>query len=107
MHLGFSMTRFLDNRDCIPSHRVDLPMSAVGPFGKNAGAKSPGRPTFSAIFRDSRGSWDAWQPTDASTSPLPGACGGSMPTDARSLWAGNGNGSCAPAAPGPDHDGRE
>jgi hypothetical protein len=35
VHWEFPRTPALGNHDCIPPHRVDLPMSAVGPFGKN------------------------------------------------------------------------
>ena len=34
---------FLDNRDCIPSHQVDLPMPAVGAFGEIEGGLIAGK----------------------------------------------------------------
>jgi hypothetical protein len=37
LHREFPQNAVLDNRNCIPLHRVDLPMSEAGPLGKNEG----------------------------------------------------------------------
>jgi hypothetical protein len=67
-------------------------MPDVGPFGEIEGGSIAGKvDLLGNTFRNSEGSWDAWQPNDASTGSFIGACGSGMLADACSLWTGSGN----------------